>query len=344
MLRKQWESAIKGFNNYSCVPEEEWEQNTEANMPRLHRSNSLWNLEGLFDPPKDKAVIVIGASPILNRDVAKLKGLDREDFCIVCVNSALKLVMKAGVKPDFVICIDSDEEDIMQHLDVDSTGIQLITCNSISPKVLDAWKGPVWFFPYLSVSVQLRKKLKNRLGWTIPTGGNALGTMIAIAVKVFHARIIVLVASECCYTKDYYPSKNIPRNNKQPVEFYETDINGCKRLTTQALHTYKIWIERLAIEVHPVVKVIDTSEGLMGKRDEKSYIYTYELSEIINKIKEASDKKRELINANPSLLNAPLYPPGHRWKMQRRNRRTDVRDSDTACRTGGAGVSEMCAT
>lgn len=342
MLKAQWKSVIKGFNERCFVPEEEWEANTAANMHRFHASNSIWNLEGMCWPPTDKAVVVVGASPILKRDVKKLLGCNKEDFCVAVVNSALKMVLKAGVKPDYVIAIDSDEEDISQHLDVDSKDLSLITCNILNPNVLDAWKGPIWYFPYFAVSKKLKKKLRNRLGKAVPVGGNALTSMASISTSVFGARIVVLVGSECCYTKDYYPSKDIPRNNLPTLEFYVNDINGNRRVTTTPLHTYKLWMERFATHVHPLgVKVIDTSEGIMGKREDKSSIYTYELTEIISKIKEAANKKRELINANPLLLNAPLHPPGQRWQMHRRNRRTYVRDCDSACRTGSAGLPEM---
>lgn len=311
MIKSQWKSIIKGFNEHSIVPENEWEENTKANMTRFHKTNSIWRMSGMLKSPDDKAVVIVGASPCLRRDVDKLKACNRDDFVIVCVNSALQFVLEHGIKPDYVIAIDSDDEDIFKHLDVKEKDIPLITCNILSPRVLDMWKGKIWYFPYFAVSKELKKKLRSRLGKAVPVGGNALGSMISIAISVWQARIIILVGSECCYDKDYYPTKKIARNNLPATEFFITDINGKKRITTTPLHTYKLWIERLALGVQPMVKIIDTSEGILGKRDEKSYIYTYELSEIIGKVKEAVKKKKEIIkHVEDSLPDAALCEQG----------------------------------
>jgi len=309
MMRSQWRSTIKSFNDNSSVPEEEWEVNTLANIERLHKSNSVWTTERMFVPPDDKAVIVVGASPCLKRDVEKLKGISREDFCIVCVNSALKFMLERDVVPDYVVAFDSDHEDIAAHLDVDSSNLKLIASNIVSPKILDSWKGEILYFPYFSVSKKLKKRVRNRLGKTIPVGGNAFATMAVTAIQVWGARIIIFVGSECCYEKDYYPDKKIARNNAQAAEFYTTDIDGNSRFTTTALYTYKLWLERLAMQVSPGVKIIDTSNGLLG--DGKSYIYTYELSDIIGRVEAAVKKKREIIkNVEGNLPDAPVHQQG----------------------------------
>jgi len=306
MIRAQWENSIKAFNDHSIVPEGEWEQNTAENIKRLHRSNSIWTMEGDFNPPNDRAVIVVGASPCLKRDVEKLKDCDKEDFCVVAVNSALKFMLDSGVTPEYVVALDSDHKDIEKHLDVDSKDLTLIASNVVSPRVLDSWKGKILYFPYFAVSEKYKKRLRNRLGKMIPVGGNALATMVSTAIQVWNARIIILAASECCYDKHYYPSKDIARNNAEAAEFYVTDINGKQRVTTTALHTYKLWLERLAIHVTPNVKIIDSSQGILGVG--KSYIYTYELSKIIKIVKDAIEKKKEIIkNVEGHLSDASLY-------------------------------------
>jgi len=309
MLKSQWRHIIKGFNENAIVPEDEWNVNTKANMDKLHASNSVWKMKGMFFPPDDKAVVIVGASPCLKRDVEKLKACD-DDFSVFCVNSALKFMLDHGVKPDFVVALDSDDEDIYSHLDVDSKDLTLIASNVVSPRVLDKWQGKIWFMPYYGATPDLNRKVRGRLGKTVPIGGNALGTTVAMAIEVFYARIIVLAASECCYDKQYYPSKTIARNNAKPTEFFVKDINGNNRVTTVALHTYKLWLERLALEVSPKIKIIDTSEGILGRREDRSYIYTYELSDIIGRIKEAANKKREIINDNPTLFNPPVHTQG----------------------------------
>ena len=309
MLKQQWQGAIETFNTTMCVPTDEWDANTEANLKRLNKENSIWTLERAFVNPNDKATVVVGASPCLERDVDALKKCTRKDFAIFCVNSSLKYLLEHGVKPDFVVALDSDDHDIYEHLNVDSKNLTLIASNVLSPRVLDDLKGKIYYFPYLVMKKQLRPKVTRRLGPSIPVGGNTLNTTVAMAINIFGTRIVVLVASECCYSKHYYVDKKIARNNNPPTEFYTIDVDGKKRVTTTALFTYKIWIEMMAKHIHPHIKIIDTSFGLLGKRDENSKIYIYPLSEIIGKVKTAANKKRR-VNADPVLLDAALRSQG----------------------------------
>lgn len=314
MLKEQWKSSIEAFNNGCIVPTGEWDVNTEANLKRLNKKNSIWNLERAFVNPNDKAAVIVGASPCLKRDVDALKKCTKRDFAIFCVNSSLKYLLEHGVKPDFVVALDSDDHDIHEHLDVDSKDLTLIASNTLSPRVLDDWKGKIWFFPYLGMKKELRPKVTRKLGRSLPVGGNTLNTTVSIVVNIFGTRIVILVASECCYDKHYYVDKKIARNNNAVTEFYVNDVDGNRRVTTTALFTYKTWIEEMAKHIHPHIKIIDTSFGILGKRDENSKIYIYKLSEIIGKVKEAADKKRS-VNADPVLLNAALREQGQRQQV-----------------------------
>lgn len=310
MLKEQWRNSIEAFNNGCCVPENEWDDNTAANLHRLNKDNSVWNFERAFVSPNDKAVVIVGASPCLERDVETLKKCGKKDFAIFCVNSALKFLLAHDVKPDYVVALDSDDHDIHEHLDVDSKDLTLIASNVLSPRVLDDWKGKIWFFPYLGMpDKKLRPKVTRRLGKSIPVGGNTLNTTISMAVNIFGARILILVASECCYDKHYYVQKDIARNNNKVTEFYTVDVDGNRRVTTTALFTYKIWLEGMAAHIHPHIKIIDTSFGILGKRDDKSAIYVYPLEEIIAKVKQAANKKRR-VNADPVLLATALREQG----------------------------------
>jgi len=319
VLKEQWRSSIKSFNDGCSVPTEEWDANTKDNLSRLNKENSIWNFYRAFVNPHDKTAVIVGASPCLKRDIEALKRCTRRDFAIFCVNSSLKYLLEHGVRPDYVVALDSDDHDIYEHLDVDSKKLTLIASNVLSPRVLDNWKGKIWFFPYLGMPDKtLRPKVTRKLGGSIPVGGNTLNTTVSMVINIFGTRIIVLVASECCYDKHYYVDKGIVRNNNKVTEFFVYDVDGNKRVTTSALFTYKIWLEEMAKHIHPHIKIIDTSMGILGKRDEKSAIYIYPLKEIIGKVKEAANKKRE-VNADPVLLNAALREQGTRQSVSSAN-------------------------
>ena len=325
MIRPQFTSLVETYNTSATFPTVEWDENTKINYPRIKKSNSVWNLFGLFLAPEDKAVVLVGASPSLARDAEKLRECD-DDFRIISVNSALKFLLNKGVKPHYVIALDSDTPDLYEHLDVDSKDLTLIASNIVSPKVLDNWKGKIWFMPYYSLTdKKLQKRLRAKLGKTVYPAGNALGTALSLSVQVLGARIFVLVASECCYEKNYYPSKAIKRSNVKGVEWFIPDINGNERVTTSALHVYKLWLEMAAVNTYPYTKIIDTSEGILGV-DKRSRIYTYELSEIIRRIKEANVKKREVQSyAQDIMRDATLQSQRSFGEMPGGTSRVDVR-------------------
>lgn len=294
----QWKRQIKFFNDgfQDIKPQQEWDDNTEANLSKLNKANSIWNLKGICSGNKEKAVVIVGASPCLKRDVEKLKQCN-ENFVIVSVNSALKYLLDHRIKPDYVICLDSDYKDIYQHLDCDSKDLTLIASNTINPKVLDNWKGKVWFTPYMGVNKKYRRRLRYRLGSSIQCGGNSSTYAFVIASLVWNARIVIFVANEFCFPKkNYYCSDKIAKQEKMPVVYPAQTVNGKWRYTMTSLYTYAVWMEKTCEQFKPVFGAcyIDTSFGLLGKNT--TSIQIIELTEAIKKVDGAFETKDKLRN------------------------------------------------
>jgi len=83
-------------------------RNTTENLPLFKKGNSIWNLEFKYYKRRWEGNVLVGSSPCLAKDVEKLKELD-DNFIIVCANSALKFLLKSGINPHYVICVDSDD-------------------------------------------------------------------------------------------------------------------------------------------------------------------------------------------------------------------------------------------
>jgi hypothetical protein len=71
-----------------------WTENTLKNLPRIEKDEGIWSLHEHLYGDKERAVVVVGASPSLMGAIPELKKLDRKRFCIVVVNSALKVLLK----------------------------------------------------------------------------------------------------------------------------------------------------------------------------------------------------------------------------------------------------------
>jgi hypothetical protein len=295
----QWRGNIRAFNKAAFHKgdsvHQEWEKNTIENLPRFTRKNSIWNLQWKYYKEKEKAMVLVGASPCLRKDVKKLREID-EHFCIMCANSSLKFLLNNGIKPDYCIALDSDSIDIPKHLDCDNKDITLLASTVLSSKALDVWKGQIYFMPYYSVSEQLKCKLRSRLGKNIPGGGNSITQAFWVVSSIFGSHTVIFVANEYCFDdrKNYYADKTASKQENLKTLVSCVDVLGRQRWTTPGHHNYAMWQERVCSDLTPAGYFIDTSFGLMGK--DGNAIHIMELSEAIRMVKKAF-KNRDRLNS-----------------------------------------------
>ena len=294
----QWKHNIRSFNKAAFgenpVIREQWKNNTIENMHRFSKKNSIWNLEWKYYKEKEKAMVLVGSSPCLRKDVDKLKELD-DNFCIVCANSSLKFLLKHGIKPHYCIAIDSDHIDIAQHLDCDNKDIILLASTVLSPKALDLWKGSIYFMPYYSIPNELKPKMRSKLGKVIPSGGNSITQAFWIVSVVFGSHTVIFVGTEYCFNdvKNYYADKKTAKQESMATICPATDVLGRERWTTPGHYNYVIWQERACSDLTPPGYFIDTSFGLLGK--DCPAIHVMELSKAIDLVKKAF-KDRDRLN------------------------------------------------
>jgi hypothetical protein len=295
----QWRKQIRNFNDSFKGHKEifkQWEKHTKANIPRFNKENSIWNLEWKYYRGDEKAMVLVGSSPCLKRDINKLKELD-DNFLIVCANSSLRYLVKHRIKPQYCISLDSDDIDIPQHLDCDSSDITLLASSVTSPKALDNWKGPIYFMPYYSVSKKCKDQLRRKLGKAVYSGGNSMTSALYLVSVIFGSKTVIFVANEYCFDKveDYYADKTAAKQEILNTVYPVVDVNGKQRWTIPGLYTYVIWTEKVCMDLTPPGFFIDTSFGMLGK-DCKA-IHLMELSEAIKKVKSAFKTTKRLNKA-----------------------------------------------
>ena len=296
MIESEFKRVIKFFNDKHLDqnPQEIWDKNTLENLSRCSKDRSIWKLAGKH---VEDAIIVVGASPSLLRDVEELAKLEnnphRKKFIIIVVNSALKPCLRAGVKPDYVIAIDGNPETIVDDLDCENENLTLIASNNVAPKIFDAWKGKeIWWGGYYCLSKDVVKKIKPILGKRMISGGNTFTAAMGIGYAIFGSRIFIMVGSEHCYDEQYYAHKKSRWEENNDMSHWKVvDINGKERWTNIPLWQYKIWIEHMADNL-PHVHFVDTSYGLLGTDTEQ--ISHLSLADAITKTGEAFDKTERL--------------------------------------------------
>ena len=274
-----------------------WNKNTRENLHRFNKQNSIWRLDFKYYRENEKAMVIVGSSPSLAKDVEKLKELD-DNFIIICVNSSLKFLLKNGIKPHYVVCVDGDTIDIPQHLDIkNSEDITLLASTTVCKDSLDKWKGPIYYLPYYAIEKELRLKVRRRLGRAIPSGGNSVTSAFYVASIVFGSRTVIFVGNEYCFdkVKEYYADSDTAKQEKLKTIFPVTDVLGRQRWTLPAHYNYAMWTQQMCDNLGPTGHFIDTSFGIMGK-DCKSIKVMY-LDEAIKKVKWSFRMKDKLNRA-----------------------------------------------
>lgn len=295
----QWRKQVKDFNaSFEGHPtiHKQWNKNTLKNLQRFHHENSIWRLEWKYYRENEKAMVLVGSSPCLVRDVEKLKELD-DNFIIVCANSALKFLLRKGIKPHYCIALDSDEIDIPQHLDCDNKDITLLCSTAISPKSLEKWKGQIYFIPYYSIKPKLRVRVRSRLGKCVYGGGNSITEALYIVSIIFGSKTVMFVANEYCFdnVKDYYADRKAAKQETLSTIYPIRDVRGKERWTLPAHYNYATWTEKVCTDLTPPGYFVDTSFGLLGR--DCPAIHVMDISEAIKKIKNAFSTAKSLNSA-----------------------------------------------
>lgn len=82
-----------------------WAVNTLKNISNINKK-SVYRLSDLEDKFIGQTALIIAAGPSLRENIEKIKA-NREKFVIFAVNKVLKEILKEGIIPDFVVCLDA---------------------------------------------------------------------------------------------------------------------------------------------------------------------------------------------------------------------------------------------
>ena len=209
--------------------------------------------------------LVIAAGPSLDKLLSLLPELQKR-FVIICVDTAVRAVMSAGVAPDFIVVVDPQYLNT-RHLDsiLDSSMLTghtvLISESSTHPAVFRNCKLPVYFFKSL---FPLGKMLERHAGISseLGAGGSVSTTAWDLAKRLGcpgiytagldlgypHLNTHCSISLSALYTgliADRFKTVETVNfnsiNNADP--YYVENNSGGKTLTDKRLIIYKWWFE-----------------------------------------------------------------------------------------------------
>ena len=261
---------------------------TNVQSVKKYISNSLANIESIVnDPPigklfgsfKKVPAVVISAGPSLDRNIDLLRILEKHAV-LICVDTVLGPLKRAGIKPHFVLAGDPGELNYKHVEGLSETGAALVAEPMTHPRIISEFKGRRFV---MSFNENLMKKLKNQLGdfgvvraWgSISTGAFDLAKNLGCDPIAFVGQDLSFpnlryythgTYQEVRWLRDLeYPDttdkhhkvRMINENNLDSV-----DIFGRPMRTSKVLEAYRQYFERVIESTG--ARVINCTEGGTG--------------------------------------------------------------------------------
>ena len=194
-----------------------------AQWEELWRKNAIRNGELFKNNPISQSDIVhtgagrnlvcIANGSSLKKQMKTLKENINEHTDIACVDKVAGLLIKEGVKPNFVIIADASVsyEEWCQPW-IEETQDIILMCNVLAnPKWPENWKGPVIFYVNKD-NIQSEKIFMELSGVreVIPASSNVGNTVIVIAVQILGYDKYMLLGYDYCWHDDepYYATND----------------------------------------------------------------------------------------------------------------------------------------
>lgn len=246
----------------------------EFKVKELSTKNINYDLEGnfefnkvnydevvnkLFNKFNNKPIFLVSAGPSLDKNKHLLKDIGDKGI-ILCVGRAVRVLLKEGVTPDFIIITDSSEDlynSQLKGLDIEVPIIVLSTCDK---NVMKYYKGKKYiaFQNGFDKAEKLAKKLSIE---TIETGGSVATTGPDIAIRM-GCNPIVFVGQDLAFSKGQTHSKDTYSKEVNHISILRKikDIEGNDIYTSKNLSIYLRWIEN-RIREEKDITFIDATEG-----------------------------------------------------------------------------------
>ncbi|MEM1166544.1 MAG: 6-hydroxymethylpterin diphosphokinase MptE-like protein [Planctomycetota bacterium] len=136
--------AIKTLIVTTMVNAEVTVRNSLMNLGYYAGGEGVGPLKGLCAA---RPAIVVSAGPSLRRNMALLKTPELRERCvIIAVQTVLKPLLDAGIRPHFVTALDYHEISARFYeglTPADVEGVQLVAESKANPAILDAFPGPI---------------------------------------------------------------------------------------------------------------------------------------------------------------------------------------------------------
>lgn len=209
---------------------------------------------------KGKDVFIIAAGPSLDKNIDKLRLLNREKSIILATGTVFKKLLSQKIMPDYVVVLDPNPWVYKQIEDVENNNIPMIYLSTAYKGFAQNYQGDKYIV--FQNELDLSEIQANGLGSMLyQTGGSVSTIALEVAIRLKAKRAIFL-GLDLAYTKNLgHAEGTSQRERKAHTEYIEVkSIDGGTVLSSKIFCDFRQWIEKRIIE-ETECEVIDATEG-----------------------------------------------------------------------------------
>ena len=270
--------------NTKIAYEEEFIYNYLRNLPDFITQYSIRSIHELIEKEKidDRPAILVSAGPSLDKNIEDLKRAKDHAF-IVCIDTAIKTMIKAGIEPDILITIDPHKPVELFNIE-EATTVPWIVDSLFNAKLQKIHKGKRFYFQTHTKLIKPWLEKYGKKTYAVESGGSVACTAFSI-VRNFGFKNIILMGQDLAYPNNKqhadaaYDDKSKDKIGDLSHYFEVEDVFGNKVLTEENMNSYRKWFEGAIKRFEGIIHVVDATEG--GAKIEGTEIIT--LNEAIDK-------------------------------------------------------------
>lgn len=248
---------------------------TLINFKDLWIKNNLDNLmayvqspgvNALLEAALDMPAIIISAGPSLNKNIHQLAQAKGKAL-LLCVGTALRAVLKAGIKPDLVVTYDAGEANFQHFAGLDYSDMPLVFDPMVHPGIVKQHHGKKFV---LSVGNDITSWIESAAGAAkgfVKAGGSVATLALALAVKM-GCNPIAMVGQDLSFPGGrthargtVYEENRIEKSADNLHQFYVPANDGSQVLTNRGYYSFIVWFEHFIKDLPSDKLIINATEG-----------------------------------------------------------------------------------
>jgi hypothetical protein len=247
--------------NTNIVFHKYWQNNLFRNLSYVLNSAQIIKF---FDQFQDKPIFIVSAGPSLNKNVKQLhKAVGKA--VIICVDTALKVLLKENIRPNMVISVDGHKLNYEKTKGISFDNIPYVYTPKVYYEMINDHKGEK--FVYLCGDMfyeQVFKKFGLPIG-NLMAGGSVACNALDLACKM-GGNPIVFVGQDLAYTDQLTHAEGTMYTGKNKIDHIENSIivesvDGGEVLTGNNLREFLHWFNWYIENNNSGITFVDATEG-----------------------------------------------------------------------------------